>query len=92
MSPPASRTFSCKGAVSVQLLDVCTLYHQQRTRTEVTSPPGLTCTSLNNREREGKKGREEEEKEEEEEEKCTGGLWGRGEFWQSGVFARLAAT
>ena len=47
--------------------------------------------SLNNREREGKKGSEEEE-EEEEEEKCMGGLWGRGEFWQSGVFARLAAA
>ena len=46
--------------------------------------------SLNNREREGKKGSEEEE--EEEEEKCMGGLWGRGEFWQSGVFARLAAA
>ena len=48
--------------------------------------------SLNNREREGKKGSEEEEEEEEEEEKCMGGLWGRGEFWQSGVFARLAAA
>ncbi len=59
---------------------------------EETSAPRLTYTGLNNRKREGKKGWREEEEEEEEEEECNGGLWGRGEFWQSGVFARLAAA